>query len=100
MVPFLAGRGWKMVRAVATSAAIGLPVTAMGTVFHALRPLDGVTAPMLGSIHIPALLGLGLGSVIAAPFGARMASRVPGEVLKKGFAVVLLALAASLALGL
>lgn len=100
MVPFLASRGWAMVRAVATSAAIGLPVTIFGLVFHALRPLGGIEVPMIGSVHVQALLGLGLGSLIGAPFGARLASRLPGEVLKKGFAVVLLILAAGLAFDL
>lgn len=98
MVPYLAGRGWKMVRAVATSAAIGLPVTVIGAIFHALRPLDGITAPMLGSIHVEALLGLGIGAVLGAPVGAKLASRLPGEALKKGFAFVLLILAAGLIL--
>ena len=87
---------WPMVRAVATSATIGLPVTAFGTVFHALRPLDGVTAPMLGSIHLPALIGIGFGSLIGAPIGARLASRLPGALLKKGFAPLLLILAVEL----
>lgn len=99
MVPFLTGRGWKMVRAVATSATIGLPVTIFGTVFHALRPLPGIDAAMIGSLHIPALVGIGFGSIIGAPFGAQIASRLPGELLKKGFAVVLLILAAGLIRG-
>lgn len=99
MVPYLSGRGWPMVRAVATSAAIGLPVTMLGTVIHALRPLDGIAAPMIGSVHLPALLGLGLGSLLGAPIGARLASRVPATALKRGFAVVLLILAAGLASG-
>lgn len=99
MVPFLTGRGWPMVRAVATSAAIGLPVTVFGLIFHALRPLPGIDAPMLGSVHLPSLLGIGFGSVIGAPFGARIASRLPGDLLKKGFAVVLLILAVGLIRG-
>ena len=99
MVPFLTGRGWKMVRAVATSATIGLPVTVFGMIFHALRPLQGIDAPMLGSVHVAALLGIGFGSVIGAPFGARIASRLPGDILKKGFAVVLLILAVGLMRG-
>ncbi|MBC9247468.1 sulfite exporter TauE/SafE family protein [Paracoccus sp. 11-3] len=96
MVPFLNGRGWPMVRAVATSATVGLPVTIFGTIFHALRPLPGIEAPMLGSIHLPALIGIGFGSLLGGPFGARLASRLPGELLKKGFAVLLLILAVEL----
>ncbi|MDO5703728.1 MAG: sulfite exporter TauE/SafE family protein [Paracoccus sp. (in: a-proteobacteria)] len=99
MVPFLTGRGWKMVKAVATSAAIGLPVTILGMIFHALRPLPGVDAPMIGSLHLPALIGIGVGSIIGGPCGARLASRLPGDILKNGFAVVLLVLAAGLVRG-
>ena len=99
MVPFLTGRGWKMVRAVATSAAIGLPVTIFGMIFHALRPLPGIDAAMIGSLHLPALIGIGFGSILGAPFGAQIASRLPGELLKKGFAVVLLILAVGLIRG-
>lgn len=99
MVPYLAGRGWKMARAVATSTTIGLPVTLMGTLFHALHTQQGIDAPMLGSIHIWACIGLGLGSILGAPVGARLASRMPADVLKKGFALLLLILAAGLVLG-
>ncbi len=99
MVPFLTGRGWKMVRAVATSAAIGLPVTIFGTIFHALRPLPGIDATMIGSVHLSALVGIGFGSLIGAPLGAQLASRLPGDLLKKGFAVILLILAAGLIRG-
>lgn len=96
MIPFLNGRGWPMVRAVATSASIGLPVTIFGAIFHALRPLQGIKAPMLGSIHLPALIGIGFGSLIGGPFGAKLASRLPGDLLKNGFAVLLLILAVEL----
>ena len=37
---------------------------------------------------------------VGAPFGARLAARLPGDALKKGFAVLLLVLSAALALGL
>ena len=98
MVPFLSGRGWQMVRAVATSAAIGLPVTVFGVIFHGLRPLEGLDVPMLGSLHWQALIGIGFGSLIGAPLGAKVANRLPSGILKKGFAVVLLILAVTLVL--
>lgn len=48
MVPWLSGRGRTKVRAVTTSATVGLPVTVLGVVFHALCPLGGIDASMLG----------------------------------------------------
>ena len=38
----------------------------------------------------------GFGSLIGAPIGARLASRLPGALLKKGFALLLLILAVEL----
>ncbi len=99
MVPFLSGRGWRMVRAVATSATIGLPVTVFGALFYALRPLEGVAAPMLGTLHLGALFGIGFGSLIGAPVGARLAGSLPQNLLRQGFAAVLLLLALGLVRG-
>ena len=98
MVPFLDSRGHPMATAVATSTVIGLPVTVLGTLLYAAQP-SGLDNPMLlGHVYLPAFLGIGLGSVLTAPLGARLASKVPGGVLKRGFAIVLLILAARLAM--
>ncbi|MFC0711163.1 hypothetical protein [Azorhizophilus paspali] len=53
---------------------------------------------MLGHIYLPAFIGLGLGSVLAAPLGARFSSRVLAELLKRVFAWLLIALVVKLAL--
>ena len=59
-----------------------------------------VTMVMItGGIDIQAPAIIGLSSIIGAPLGAQLASRLPGEQLKKGFAVVLLILAAGLIRG-
>lgn len=101
MVPFLSGRGHPMTRAVATSTAIGLPVTVLGAVLYTgLGLREGVHLPgQFGYLHLPAFLEISAASVIAAPFGARLASRVPAGLLKKGFAVVLVPLALKIAIG-
>ena len=51
---------------------------------------------MLGYLFLPAFFGISLGSVIGAPFGARLASKVPAVLLKRCFAVLLIVLAAKL----
>lgn len=101
MVPFLSGRGHPMSRAVATSTAIGLPVTVLGAVLYTgLGLREGVHLPnQFGYLHLPAFLEISAASVLAAPIGARLASRVPAGLLKKGFAVVLVPLALKIALG-
>lgn len=99
LVPFLNHRGFPMPRAVATSTAVGLPVTASGAVFYALQPAPLPDLWMLGDIFLPAFLGIGLGSALFAPLGARLSSRVPGALLKRGFALLLIVLALRIALG-
>lgn len=101
MVPFLSGRGHAMTRAVATSTAIGLPVTVLGALLYTTLGLrDGVSLPgQIGYLHVPALLEIGIASALTAPLGARLASRVPGALLKRGFAVVLVPLAVKIAIG-
>ncbi len=102
MVPFLSSRGHAMPKAVATSTLIGLPVSVAGALIHAAQPVAlHMALPQaltLGDIFLPAMAGLALGSVIGAPLGARLSGRVPATALKRGFAAVLLVVAASLAL--
>lgn len=93
MVPFLNNRGHSMPRAVAVSTTVGLPVTVLGSLVYATQPSPTTSTWMLGYIVVPAFLGLSLGSLVSAPIGARLASKVPSETLKIGFAVLLLILA-------
>ncbi|CAO3413261.1 sulfite exporter TauE/SafE family protein [Azospirillum doebereinerae] len=101
MVPFLSGRGHAMTRAVATSTAIGLPVTVLGAVLYTSLGLrDGVHLPgQIGYLHLPAFLEIGVASALTAPFGARLASRIPAARLKRAFAVLLVPLALKIAAG-
>jgi len=54
----------------------------------------------VGYVYLPALLGISVTSVFVAPWGARLAHRLPVGHLKKAFAVFLLALAVKLSLSL
>ncbi|ACO76482.1 hypothetical protein AvCA_02210 [Azotobacter vinelandii CA] len=98
MVPFLNRIGHAMPRAVATSTTIGLPVTVFAAIVHASQSSPPGDSAMLGHIYLPAFIGLGLGSVLTAPLGARFSSRVPAELLKRVFAWLLIALVVKLAL--
>ena len=48
---------------------------------------------MLGYIWLPALLAISVASVMTAPVGAALAHRLPIPVLRRVFALLLLALA-------
>lgn len=97
-LPFMAFWGVPFRSAIGTSAAISLVVAIAGTIGYVGA---GVTVPSLpawtlGYVYLPALLGISVTSVFVAPWGARLAHRLPVEVLKKAFAVFLLALAVKL----
>lgn len=94
LVPLLLGRGLPMHEAVGTSAALGFPIAVAGTAGHLAGPDLGPA--LIGSVHVPALVLLAAGSVLAAPYGARLAHALPRERLRRLFAVVLYVLAASM----
>lgn len=96
MVPFLGSRGHAMVRSVATSTTIGLPVSVFGAIVYCCQTTSMHTGTMLGYLFLPAFFGLSFGSVLAAPFGAQLASRVPARVLRRAFAILLVVLAIKL----
>jgi uncharacterized membrane protein YfcA len=54
-------------------------------------------AGSLGFVFLPAAIGVVLTSLPMAPFGARLAHRIDGLVLKRIFAAFLVAVAALLA---
>lgn len=96
MVPFLSSRGHPMPRAVATSTLIGLPVSALGAVIYALQPVDLPGGASLGYLYLPAFVGLAIGSALGAPVGARLSGMLDEKLIKKGFAITLLVVAAGL----
>ena len=57
---------------------------------------QGLPAGSIGYVYLPALLLISLVSTFTAPFGARMAHRLPVPTLKKIFAGVLLLLSAKM----
>jgi uncharacterized membrane protein YfcA len=93
MVPFLNGRGQPMIRAIATSTTISLPVSVLGAIVYASLPTPSHTPWMVGYVYLPALIGMSIGSVLTAPLGARIGSRIPPKLLKNIVAGVLVVFA-------
>jgi len=85
--------------AVATSAAIGLPIAVSGGIGFVLAGLGhpGLPAGATGFVAWPAVAVVGGVSVALAPFGARLSHRVRQRPLKRLFAGLLLVLAARIA---
>ena len=99
-VPLLVWRGVFPVRAVGTSSACGVAIGLASAVGYALHAPDGALPQFAwGYVYLPAAAGVAAASVLAAPYGTRLAHRLDGRTLKRVFAGFLLAVAASLALG-
>lgn len=99
-VPFMLWCGVTLRTAIGTAALLGIPVAVVGAVGYLV---SGWSIPQLpawsaGFILLPALLGLVSGSVATAPFGARLAHRLPVLALKRIFALLLYLLATKMLL--
>lgn len=100
-VPFLAWCNVRFQEAIGTSAAIGLPIALAGTAGYALsgQAVPGLPTWSLGFVYLPALIAVASMSVLAAPWGARLAHRLPVARLKRVFAGLLYLLALRMAWG-
>ena len=97
-VPYLRLCGVAMARAVATSAALGLPIAFSGSLSYAWQGWshDQLPTGSLGFIYLPAFVGLVVCSAPASRVGAKLAHRLPAQRLQQAFAVVLMLIAAEL----
>lgn len=94
-VPFLTWCNVRVQQAIGTSAAVGFPIalgSTLGYVFNGWTAA-GLPAGSIGYVYLPALAGVVVASVLAAPYGARTAHRLPVATLKRIFAGVLVILA-------
>lgn len=90
-VPYLAARRLPMVQAVGSAAAGGIPIAwggALGFIVSG-SAITGLPGWHLGYVSVAAFAGLAVFSVLTAPFGARLAHRLPAKRLKQGFAALL-----------
>lgn len=98
VVPFLVWCSTPLRQAIGTSAAIGFPIAVGGTLGYIATGwgIQALPASALGYVYLPALLWAATASVITAPLGARSTHSMNINLLRKLFALVLLALAAKL----
>jgi uncharacterized protein len=91
-VPLLVWRGVAPVRAVGTSSACGIFIGLAAALGYALQaPAGALTLPgSVGYVYLPAAVGVAVTSVLAAPYGTRLAHRLSGVALKRVFAVFML----------
>ena len=90
-VPFLTWCNVEMRRAVATSAACGLPIAIAGAAGFLVTGWghEGLPAWSSGYLYWPAFAGIVAASSLTAPIGAWIAHTLPTAVLKRIFALFL-----------
>ena len=90
-VPYLTLHGVKMANAVASASACGLPIAMAGAVgFMIAGWHEGqLPAGAWGFVYLPAFIGISATSLVSARLGARLAHRLPADILKKLFACLL-----------
>jgi uncharacterized membrane protein YfcA len=93
-VPYLVWQNIEIKKAIGTSAAIGLPIAIAGTLGYLINGWD-FSSPdeyIFGYVYLPAVVLISITSFVTAPYGVKMAHRLPVGLLKKIFAVLLVIL--------
>lgn len=93
--PYQVWNNISMHQAIATSAAVSLPVALAGSLGYILAGMQATDLPAYttGYIYWPAFFGIILASVFTAPIGAKLAHKLPVKTLKRAFGVFLIVLA-------
>ncbi|BBP46393.1 UPF0721 transmembrane protein [Thiosulfatimonas sediminis] len=96
--PYLVWNNVSMHQAIATSAAVSLPVALAGTIGYILAGLQATDLPdyTTGYIYWPAFFGIIMASIFTAPVGAKLVHKLPVKLLKRAFGVFLILLAAKM----
>ncbi|MFC3607541.1 sulfite exporter TauE/SafE family protein [Stutzerimonas tarimensis] len=91
-VPFLVWRSVPIQKAVATSAANGMPIAVVGAISFMMVGWDEPQLPdwSLGFVYLPAMVGIAVTSMFFARVGANLAHRLSQAMLKRLFALLLL----------
>ncbi len=94
-VPYLSWRGHELKRAVGTSAAMGLPISIVGTIGYLYNgwPQTDLDQYIIGYVYWPAVVVISCCTALTAPIGVKIAHKLPVPMLRKIFAVLLITIA-------
>ncbi len=88
--PFLVYNNVQIKNAIATSAAVGMPIAIAGSAGFIVAGMEqSYITGSLGFVHIQALLCIVFASILFAPLGAKVTHTVDSKKLKKGFSIFL-----------
>lgn len=90
-VPFMTYCGVDIHEAIGTSAAIGFPIAIAGALGYIVGGWGRPDLPSytLGFVHLWALFGISVASMLTAPLGVRISHALPTAGLKRAFAIFL-----------
>ena len=93
--PFLTYNNVDIKNAIATSAAVGMPIAIAGSIGFVLAGMGNeLVVSGLGFVDFKSLITIAAMSIIFAPLGAKVTHIVDSKKLKKGFSIFLFFLAA------
>ena len=93
IVPTLVFFNTPVHNATATSSAMGVPIALAGALSYAFASSVTASAPVpgpAGYIDPTSFIAITAGAVLMAPVGVRVAHRVPADLLKKAFGMLLI----------
>ncbi len=95
-IPYLVWQNVSMQKAAGISAAIGFIIALTGTSTELIQASRDIFAKerFVGSIYLPALLGILSTSILFSRLGTKLNHHLPQAKMRKGFALLLLALSA------
>lgn len=95
VVPYLLYHKEKLVVAIGTAAACGLPLAIMAAIGYVVTGwgTESLPASHIGYVYWPAMIAIAVGSMLTAPVGAYLAHKLPTKVIKRIFAVLLIIVA-------
>lgn len=97
IVPYLMSRGLEIRRAIGSSAAIGFPIAISGTIGYAINGHISANElanneAIIGFVHIPSVIIISIFGFLMAPVGVKFSTKLPVQILRKIFAVLLVCL--------
>ena len=97
-VPYFYHRGLKMMHAIGTSAACGIPIAIAGSISYILIGYGNLDLPeySLGYVYLPATIIVGVMSSITAKYGVNIAHRMKQKKLRIAFAFLVMIMALNL----
>ena len=97
-VPYFYHRGLKMMNAIGTSAACGIPIAISGSISYMIVGLNENNIPdySIGYVYLPATIIVGVMSSLTAKFGVNIAHRMKQKKLRIAFAFLVMIMALNL----